>query len=216
MAVNAEESLAGSLFPCCQRWSCRKLLYPENRGWLIILEEEPQLLNAFIFLVTVSNAPFTANCTLYRQWIKLNYSLFQHHYQEDNINLMPWLRNCNKCLDSFVVPQIPVHTIHYVETIGPYTHTSVILMIHNGAKSPLSSTLNDKQYLFMILSNQLPAPDKALIPGRTKNTPKHSTVSHLYHLANWCCTACTLLWQFEFASCCLFIFIWGAHFNAFG
>lgn len=36
MAVNAEENIAGSSFPSSQRWSCRELLYPEKRGWLII------------------------------------------------------------------------------------------------------------------------------------------------------------------------------------
>lgn len=41
MAVNAEEILAGSSFPSSQRRSRRKLLYLENRDWLIILEKEP-------------------------------------------------------------------------------------------------------------------------------------------------------------------------------
>lgn len=86
-------------------------------------------MNAYIFLVTILKIALAVNAgNINKPWrgstFKFNYSpnLFQHHYQEDNINLMPGLNNGNKCLESFVVAQIPVHPIHYVETIDPHTH----------------------------------------------------------------------------------------------
>ena len=49
------EILAGSSFPSSQRWSRRKLLYLENRDWLIILEKEPQFLR-LVTILTISLA----------------------------------------------------------------------------------------------------------------------------------------------------------------
>lgn len=120
-------------------------------------------------------------------------NLFQRHYKEDNINLIPGLNNFNKCLESFVVPHIPVCPIHYVKTIDPHTH--LLFLWFTMALNPLFTAHKMiKCCRFIILSNQSLAPDKALIPGRT-NTLKTIQIlqfSHLYHLANGHCTACML------------------------
>lgn len=147
MAVNAEEILAGSSFPSSQRWSRRKLLYLENRDWLIILEKEPKFLNTYIFLLTVlriawaENAGNTDGC----HGAILHLSLIIH-----------WVY-----FNSIVKRTIPTSSLDWITTINAWSHFSypksqciqvimfrqsmwVVLMIHNGTKSPFSSTWNDK------------------------------------------------------------------------
>lgn len=51
MAVNAEESIAGSSFPSSQRWSRRKLLYPENKGLSHYFGGRASVFKLFHFIV---------------------------------------------------------------------------------------------------------------------------------------------------------------------
>lgn len=92
--------------------------------------ERASILKAYIFLATILKMSLAVNPgdinECHGEVLHLSLIIHQIHFstiiKRTIIILMPGLNNRNKCLESFVVPQIPVYPIYCVETIDPHTH----------------------------------------------------------------------------------------------